>query len=136
MATKTQVKLINNIFELETELKSFYNRYNLNSYEEIYNTLLVDDMFLKAVILNLILIGENSRKLQDTFKRFKEANNMYALSSLIDKQSNNLRLIRNKIAHDYYNIELVDIYKELVKLHNEYMNNFVNFISSKGVKKK
>ncbi|MBN2433735.1 MAG: DUF86 domain-containing protein [Spirochaetes bacterium] len=85
---------------------------NISSLEEFEKNSIIFD----AVLMNIIVIGESANRLSD----FLKENNAYI-------EWNKIKGLRNIIAHDYFGIDIEEIYQIIIYILPEFLDQ-INII--------
>ena len=129
MVSRQQRERVENILVHINELEILYTKYGITNFEQVYLLLSSDDFFTKYVMMNLILIGENSKKINKAFENIKRRRRLNTLETTVDNLAWDLRDFRNKVAHEYYNIETDAIFEVLYNLREGIYSCLNEYIS-------
>lgn len=95
------------------ELDAYYVNLGIVDNSLLYNELITNDLFIKAVSMTIVLIGENCKGLQNYFRHTTHRN------SNMNEICRQVRFFRNDIAHNYYALEVYDFVEILNTINTE-----------------
>ncbi len=106
-------KDIHNILDIQESIeKIFKYTENIDKFEEFESNQLVTD----AVLMNIVAIGESVARISEDFKNLNN-----------DIEWNKIKGLRNIIAHNYFGIDIEEIW-QIVKTEIPELNQQIDFI--------